>query len=215
MRLLALDTSAAHCAAAVFEGEALTASETQAMARGQAEHLVPQAEAVLGRAGVGWHDLDALAVGIGPGNFTGIRIAVSAVRGLSLALGIPAIGVSTFEAMAFGRSGPVLVCLDARRERFYLQGFGAAALEPMLWDPDAASRLDLPAGTRVVGSKATHVAAMLGLDTAEPADHPDIEAFGRAARDLGPGGAPPAPLYLRRADAAPSSDPPPVILDGR
>jgi len=76
--LLAFDTSAAHCAAAVLAGDAIRVERREPMARGQAERLMPLLEEVLAEAGLGWHDLDALAVGIGPGNFTGIRIAVSA-----------------------------------------------------------------------------------------------------------------------------------------
>ena len=97
--LLAFDTSAAHCAAALFCGRELLAERVDPMARGQAEHLMGMLEDMLTSAGIGWRDLPALAVGVGPGNFTGIRIAVSAARGLGLGLGVPVFGVSSFEAM--------------------------------------------------------------------------------------------------------------------
>ena len=70
------------------------------MQRGQAERLVPLLEELLARNSLGWQDLGALAVGVGPGNFTGIRISVAAARGLALALKIPCIGVSQFEAVS-------------------------------------------------------------------------------------------------------------------
>ncbi len=87
------------------------------MARGQAERLIPLLQQVLNDHGAVWNDLDAIGVGVGPGNFTGIRISVSAARGLALGLGKPAIGVSNLEAQAYGLDGPVLRCPDARRDR--------------------------------------------------------------------------------------------------
>ena len=98
--ILAFDTSAARCAAALVSGGRVLAARDEAMDRGQAERLLPMLEAMLAEAGVGWAALDGLAVCTGPGNFTGLRIAVAAVRGLALALGVPAVGVTAFEALA-------------------------------------------------------------------------------------------------------------------
>ncbi len=98
--ILGFDTSAAHCAAALLSGERVLAARVEAMAKGQAERLMPLLEELLAEAGVGWRDLAALAVGVGPGNFTGVRIAVSAARGLALGLERPAIGINGFEALA-------------------------------------------------------------------------------------------------------------------
>jgi tRNA threonylcarbamoyladenosine biosynthesis protein TsaB len=70
------------------------------MARGQSERLVPMLEDLLAEGGVAWRDLDAIGVGIGPGNFTGIRIAVATARGLALGLRVPAVGVTGFDAPA-------------------------------------------------------------------------------------------------------------------
>jgi len=83
------------------------------MARGQAERLMPMLEEMLAQAGHAWRDLAAIGVGTGPGNFTGIRIAVSAARGLSLALGVPAIGVSGFEILARIVEEPALLMIPA------------------------------------------------------------------------------------------------------
>ena len=91
--ILAFDTSAAHCAAALLSGDRVLARVAEAMPRGQAERLMGLLHEVLSGSGHDWRDLDAIGVGIGPGNFTGIRISVSAARGLALGLGVPAYGV--------------------------------------------------------------------------------------------------------------------------
>ena len=100
--ILTFDTSAAHCAAALFRGSDQVAARMEPMARGQAERLMPLLEDVLAEGGVRWRDMAALAVLTGPGNFTGIRISVAAARGLAMALGVPAIGVTAFEALGVG-----------------------------------------------------------------------------------------------------------------
>ena len=87
--ILAFDTAAAHCAAALVCGDRVLAHGFEAMERGQAERLLPMIEALLAEAGVGWGDLDGIGVCTGPGNFTGLRVAVAAARGLALALAHP------------------------------------------------------------------------------------------------------------------------------
>ena len=120
--ILAFDTSAAHCAAALLLGDRVV-TRVDEMAKGQAEHLMPMLEGVLAGEGLTWADLDAIGVGIGPGNFTGIRIAVSAARGLALGLGKPAIGVSGFDARAYGQPRPFTATIPAPRGQSYRQIF--------------------------------------------------------------------------------------------
>jgi len=120
--LLAFDTSAAHCAAALLlNGQVVTRIDE--MAKGQAEHLMPMLEEMLAAADLTWADLDGIGVGIGPGNFTGIRISLGAVRGLALGLGKPAIGVNGFEARAFQEPLPFTATIPAPREQSYAQAF--------------------------------------------------------------------------------------------
>ena len=104
------------------------------MGRGQAERLVPMLEEVLADEGFVWDDLDAIAVGIGPGNFTGLRLAVATARGLAMAKDIAAIGVSGFDAIAAGAEveGPVLVLLENRKGSDFAQAFFCAD-----WDTGA------------------------------------------------------------------------------
>ncbi len=213
MRVLALDTSGPYCAAALVTGGVCLESHSEDMPRGQAERLLPLAQEILQRHDVAMRDLDAVAVGIGPGNFTGIRIALSAARGLALALEIPAIGVSSFEALAFGHDGPLLVAIDARRDRLYLQGFGGADCPPQIAAPGVLPELDLPPETLVLGHNASRIAAELGLRAGPENTLPSAEAIARiAAARPGPYD-PPAPLYLRPPDAAPPADPPPTMLE--
>ena len=199
--VLAFDTSAAHVTACLMQGDAVLSSQHEDMARGQAERLMPLLEEVLALAGKTWADLDGIGVGIGPGNFTGIRISVSAARGLALGLGIPAVGVSSFEAIALDLPRPCVAVVSAPREQAYLQRFDQTEDTPAL----------LPRANIVVTNDITWV----GLDDpqATPALYPMAEAIARVAQTRLDGAARPSPLYIRPADAAPSRDKPPVILD--
>jgi tRNA threonylcarbamoyladenosine biosynthesis protein TsaB len=185
-RVLALDTSGPWVALALG-GQVRTAS----MATGQSEALFPMAEALLRDVGLGWNDLSGVAVGTGPGNFTGVRIAVAAARGLALGLGVPAAGVTLPEAMAHGRPRPCRIRLDARRGEVLVQDFSETGLTgPMTL---------VPAGPEVL----------------EPDPLAVIKAIGDlgAARIAAGQRLRPAPSYVRAADALPPSDPPPALLD--
>ncbi|MEM8631276.1 MAG: tRNA (adenosine(37)-N6)-threonylcarbamoyltransferase complex dimerization subunit type 1 TsaB [Pseudomonadota bacterium] len=204
MILLAFDTSGPFCAGALFGGSKLLEAGSEDMQRGQAERLMPMLEELLSRQGHDWSTLEALAVGTGPGNFTGLRVAVSAARGLALARGIPAVGVSAFEA--WREDAPCAVALPAPRGDAYFQSFTASG-------PDAPRQL--------TQTEASAEAALRGLplitpETALKRDGtPLVARVGRVALAKLATGAPlprPAPLYVRAADAAPSRDAPPRIL---
>ena len=122
--ILAFDTSGPYCSVALLDGDFLRAFRTESMAIGHAERLMPLIEELLAEAQINRFDLKAIGVGTGPGNFTGIRISVAAARGLALALKIPAIGVTSLEALAFGAQSPVVASVDARQNRIYCQTFG-------------------------------------------------------------------------------------------
>ncbi len=196
--ILAFDTSAAHCAAALLlQGRVIQRLEP--MEKGQAERLIPLLQEVLAEGGISWSDLKALAVGTGPGNFTGVRIAVASARGLALGLGIPAVGVTRLEALAYGLPRPLVVLEDAKRGQVYVQLFTQEG-------PGVAHLAD----EVVPACPATGSAA--GEDALPPA-MPLAEAIARIAAVRAATPQPrPAPFYLRGADAAPPSDPPPVIL---
>lgn len=157
------------------------------MGRGQAERLMPMISELLDKKGIKLSDLSRIGVGIGPGNFTGIRISVSLARGLALGLGIPAIGVSGFAALRHA-SGADSVAIPGPRDTAYLQDHaGAPVIVPMA---------DVPPGTFWPNGAEDLVKSMACVASAAAPDGP-----------------PPAPLYLRPADAAPARDRPPRILD--
>jgi tRNA threonylcarbamoyladenosine biosynthesis protein TsaB len=212
--LLAFDTSAAHCAAVVLSGETVMGLRAETMDRGQAERLFPMLEDLLAECGVAWTDLEVIGIGTGPGNFTGIRIAVAAARGLSLSLGIPAIGVSGLEVLAFGYEGAVRAALPAPREALYLQDFtdGTAMTVPRIAGPDD-SDLWPSHGSRAIGDWTD----LPGMPREMRIERPDlparIEALAQIALRRADTPQPrPAPLYLRPADAAPSRDGVPLLL---
>ena len=208
--ILGFDTSAAHCAAALLKDGAVIAERTEVMAKGQAERLMPLLEEILAEGGIGWPDLAAMGVGTGPGNFTGIRISVSAARGLSLALGVPAVGVSVFDALALGLPRPVLASVDARRDQSYVVRIDAGGASA----PDTIVPTDLAgsAPATCVGHNADLLADVVGGTLAD-ALHPLAVAIALVAADRFPTEQQrPAPLYIRAADAAPPRDPAPVLL---
>lgn len=212
--ILAFDTSAAHCAAALVQGDAPLAHRTEAMDRGQAERLLPLLAELLAEAGRDWSDLDALALCTGPGNFTGLRIATATARGLALARGIPAIGVTTFDCLAFGHTGNILITLEDRRGDLFTQTFrdGLPTAPPSL--AQLADLPPVPRDTLCLGFRAADVAAHLGAIPGPETTLPDPVHLARAAAPrLGTPQPRPAPLYLRRADAAPSSEVPTRVLD--
>jgi tRNA threonylcarbamoyladenosine biosynthesis protein TsaB len=160
--------------------------------------VLEDAEALLSDAALAPADLDGVAVGIGPGSFTGIRMAIATARGLSLALGIPVAGVSTLRALAAGAPGAVPV-IDAKRREIFTEVDGEpAVLAPL--------NLRLDPGTLCVGDGAVRYRDQLTSRGAEIPPDDDERHVPRArfhallARDFGPADAV-QPLYLRVPDA--------------
>ena len=168
MNILALDTCVDACSVAVVDSERTLAWISEPMHRGHQERLAPMASEALAMAGLAPAALDRIAVTVGPGSFTGLRVGLAFAKGLALALDRPCIGIGTLEALALGAGeGFVAACLDARRGRVYLQAFeeGRAVMAPDVLDIEvAAARIaELWAGgpARLVGSGAPLIAAVL------------------------------------------------------
>ena len=197
--VLAFDTSAAHCAAALLFDNRIVVSTAEEMTRGQAERLMPLLQDLLSDAGFAWRDLSALGVGTGPGNFTGIRIAVSAARGLALGLDVPAVGVSGCEARSYLAPPGTCPVIPGPRDMVYLCNPSDPTHTPTLLPKDEAEATARQSGRHLNSENSPQ-----GL--AEAIAHITATRW-QVTRQ------PPAPLYVRPADAAPSRDTPPVLLD--
>jgi tRNA threonylcarbamoyl adenosine modification protein YeaZ len=117
--LLAVDTSAADCAAAIFLNGKIF-STVREMKKGQAEHLFDVIEDTLEQARVKKSQIDLIVVGIGPGNFTGIRIGLAAAKGLALSLKVPLSGVNSFQATLYGQNEYEVAAIQAPQNSYYL-----------------------------------------------------------------------------------------------
>ena len=148
--ILGFDTSARRCEVALLRGGDVLAHVSEEMDRGQAERLMVLCEEVLARSHVPLQAIGAIGVGVGPGNFTGIRISVAAARGLALGLGIPAIGVTGFEALRHGQRRACACLIDGRQNEVFVQTFDAEGVagNPMSMTRDDAAALD----TAVIGT---------------------------------------------------------------
>ena len=122
MLILAFETSAKSCSAALHDGQKLLAESYQNSGLTHSQTLMVMAEDLLKVCGKSAADVTHLAVAAGPGSFTGIRIGVSAAKGFAWGAELPVYGVSTLEAMALGlgaMDGHVCACMDARRKQVY------------------------------------------------------------------------------------------------
>ena len=189
---------------------------------GHAERLMPMIEEVMDEAGLAFSDLHRLAVTVGPGSFTGVRVGVAAARGLALASGLPVVAATSLAVMAHGaeqqlgasRGGRLLVvAVDAHRGMIYAQRFESAPDEPeqpLLLTPEEAAALVAERAAIVVGSAAHVLAGAIAAAGGEAQAHladlqPDARSLALMAGDLAPS-SPLRPLYLRPPDVRPQAD---------
>ena len=219
MSVLAIDTAHAAVAVCVLDRSgAVRASETQPMARGHSEALLPMIERVIAAAETDFGDLCRVGVVIGPGSFTGIRIGISAARAIGLACGAPVVGVASLPALAaplIGREGGYVVAsaIDAKHGQVYVQGFsskGHSVLPPRIAKVRDAVRALGAGPIRLVGSGAPMMAIeawSMGMEADVIGDtaSPDIALVARLALLADPAQAPARPFYLKSPDAQPPS----------
>ena len=207
MTLLAIDTSGPFCSAALISmsGE-IRAERSQDIGRGHAERLMPMIEEILGEANLDWPAVKRIAVVRGPGSFTGLRVGLAVARGLDLARGVFAEGVTAFQAFASESGGDGAVALDARRGEIWFQRFvgGKVIGDPAVLSVDDCLQ-QLADGTRVVGSAVPMFLSMgAEIEGLNSAPSPSIIAVARASLSQ-PKPASADPLYLRAPDAKPQA----------
>jgi tRNA threonylcarbamoyladenosine biosynthesis protein TsaB len=219
--LLAFDCSGGACSAALLAGGRTVAQRSEPMAHGHGERLIPMLRAVMAEAGRDFAGLDAVAVTVGPGRFTGLRIGIAAARGLALATGKPALGVASFAAVAAQaqRDRPaattLLAVIDSGRDEIFAQLFdprGRPQGDPRIATP-AALAADLPAGPLLLAGDGAELVRRALADRPDAAHRVTVSsgpiraeivaALGAAelatrGRDRRP---PPRPIYLRAPDA--------------
>lgn len=208
MRLLVIDTSGPECAAGVYDAATgdVIAFRSETIGKGHAEILPGMIEAAMAESGLALAELQRIAVTIGPGSFTGIRVGVALARGLGLALGIPVIGVTTLEVVAephLAAAKPVLAAIDARRDELYAQLFdanGTALTEAAAYHYDELRELANARGAVLAGSGA---AVLAGAPSPQLDSFP-LATIGSIAARL-PEGRKAQPLYIRGADARPQT----------
>jgi len=222
MLILAIDTALDACAAAVLDTEAarLIARESLAMQRGHAEALMPLLGRVMQASGIDFTDLDRIAVTTGPGSFTGLRVGLSAARGIGLAAGKPVVGLTTLSAFAAPLVSetddtPILSAIDARHDHVYYQlvsGNGTTIVRPRVAPVAEALEAARNGAPRLVGNAAQLVAARWPALTPPPPlvdqqPAPDIGWLAWLGAAALPEAAPAKPFYLRAPDAKPQADP--------
>jgi N6-L-threonylcarbamoyladenine synthase/tRNA threonylcarbamoyladenosine biosynthesis protein TsaB len=225
MLILAIDTALDHCAAAVLDTDtaAMRAQESLPMKRGHAEALMPLIARVMKQAGVPFTALDRIAVTTGPGSFTGLRVGLSAARGIALAAHKPAVGVSTLSAYAapvVSEDGPhpVISAIDARHDHVYYQvvgGSGDELVAPQVASIDAALTAARFGSAHLVGNAAQILADRWPADAAPPAAvdaqaAPDIAWVAWLGAAADPELSPARPFYLKAPDVKVPANMPPA-----
>ena len=221
MLILAIDTALDACAACVLDTDAakVIAQESQAMKRGHAEALMPLIARVIRQAGIAFAALDRIAVTTGPGSFTGLRVGLSAARGIALAANKPVVGLSTLTAYAAPVVGqnaaqPVISAIDARHDQVYFQvvsGDGGSLMRPRVAAIEEALGASRFGAAHLVGNAAKILADRWPVDAlppfkVDPQPAPDIAWLAWLGAAVSPETAPARPYYLRAPDAKPQKD---------
>ncbi|MGR4862588.1 tRNA (adenosine(37)-N6)-threonylcarbamoyltransferase complex dimerization subunit type 1 TsaB [Caulobacter sp. LARHSG274] len=203
--ILAVDTCLGASSIAVLDGGAVRAARSEPMTRGHQERIAVLAREVAAEAGIRFADLTRIAVTVGPGSFTGLRVGLAFAKGLAAALSIPCVGINSLEALAAtaGATGFVAAALDAKMGQVYLQVFDGTTA---LMAPDAlevgvaAARLaELYSGgpATLVGSGAPLLAEVLPQAVVLTPAYADPVAIAHLAAGRPAPRHSPRPLYLR------------------
>jgi tRNA threonylcarbamoyl adenosine modification protein YeaZ len=219
--VLALDTALASCSVCLFDSERdkVVASESAMLGRGHAEALLPMLERVVAKLDGGWAKIARIGVVIGPGSFTGLRVGIAAARAAALAVGCPAVGISTLAALAapifaVSEGVPIAAAIDARHGNLYFQVFspeGYARGEPeALSLEEAVARIGhdpvhlVGSASPALQSAVLRAGGSVRSSLAEAV--PDIVSVAKLCVSANPRRSPPDPLYVKEAGARPLSE---------
>ncbi len=201
MILLAIETSSSSVSVALLSAEKVLGYCWERMERGQGEALIPLIQDLLTDLRLDIQQITAVAAAIGPGSFTGVRVALSAARAIGLALNIPVMGVTNFETAAFGLPKPLVVVLDTKRGDYYTQFFNEAGLPEK--EPQVLSGNDLKKHLPfvAVGDGAIKLQDEIGCAVVEQQLAPAV-CVGKIALMRLDNPLPAEPFYLRGADVS-------------
>ena len=209
MIVLAIDTAGSGCFAAVYDSGTgmVLASAGADIGRGHAEQLIGFIDEALVASGKVLADIHRIAVTVGPGSFTGIRVGVAAARGFALALGVPAVGVTTLAAIAeaareMNPGRAILATIDAKRDELYCQSFaadGTARSEALMLEIPEAQKLFADFDGLICGTATKHLMDH-PQENAVQTDLTDIRLVARLGAAADPSQGKPSPLYLRGPD---------------
>jgi tRNA threonylcarbamoyladenosine biosynthesis protein TsaB len=187
---LAIDTAAPRLQLGLLRADGSVDVSVDEIATGHAELIFARIATLLERNGLSYADLQRVVTTTGPGSFTGLRIGLSAARGIGLARHIPVVGVSSLVGLSLSVDGPSTVLLDARRDEAYFQMFAGPGLPANDGDllPMVIAQAAVVPGTAVISSPFV-----------------DIGLVARFGATLDPATHPPEPNYIRDADAKPQT----------
>ena len=198
MNLLAIDTSNRILSVALLTQKGDIFSKQQQMERGQGEALIPLIQELFFESKQKVEDLGAVAVAVGPGSFTGVRIGLSCAKAFALALNIPVWGVTNLEAEAYGITQPITVVLDSKRGDYFVQHFDKGqALDEAHIETEEQLKSTLP--FTAIGDAGETLAQNIGCRVIQ-AKEPIAVAVAKIALLRKDNPLPAQPLYLRQAD---------------
>lgn len=226
--ILALDTTLGACSAAIVKNGEPIECKKEIRARGHVERLLPMTDELFQKSDISLNNMDYIAVTIGPGTFAGVRVGVSAAKGMALALDVPVIPVTTLEVLAFefaqkntGFAGKIAVTIDARRGEIYSQSY--AVKSGMINALNEAVALPIEQVTTALAEGVSEIIGSGGaflngtnINIHEGYDYPDALYIALLSDKLGSRAVDSdliSPLYLRAPDAVKPAPLDLIIID--
>ena len=193
------DTSAERCAIALFKDSRIIIEKEVTESKGHSEIFFVLLEKVLAESKINLNQITGFGVCTGPGNFTSLRVAIAAIRGLSLACGKPSVGVSAFDTLALD-NGPCLVLIKGRGATFYGQEFldGNQLSNPKFFTMDSIAKEKFSSDCKVIGYQSNKVCLKIGSRKAIPTTSINLLRLAQISKERIAQNSPrPTPLYIQ------------------